>query len=57
VPEPLWIAGRRQVLAGFLARPAIYAVPEFRANYEVAARRNLADAIERLDRSAGGTRA
>jgi predicted metal-dependent HD superfamily phosphohydrolase len=57
VPEPLWIAGRRQVLAGFLARPAIYATSQFRASHEAQARRNLADAIERLDRSAGGTRA
>ena len=55
VPEPLWIAGRRQVLAGFLARPAIYATARFRASHEAQARRNIADAIERLDQ-AGGTR-
>jgi predicted metal-dependent HD superfamily phosphohydrolase len=57
VPEPLWIAGRRQVLASFLARPAIYATPELRASHEAAARRNLAEAIGRLDRDAGGIRA
>jgi len=54
VSEPLWIAGRRQVLAGFLARPAIYATPEFRARHEAAARRNLAGAIARLDQAGGG---
>jgi predicted metal-dependent HD superfamily phosphohydrolase len=57
VPEPLWIAGRRQVLAGFLARPTIYATPQFRASHEAAARRNLAAAIARLDRDTGGIRA
>jgi predicted metal-dependent HD superfamily phosphohydrolase len=50
VSEPQWIAGRRAVLAGFLARPAIYATPQFRATREAAARRNLADALARLDR-------
>jgi predicted metal-dependent HD superfamily phosphohydrolase len=50
VAEPQWIAGRRVVLAGFLARPAIYATAAFRATHEAAARRNLADAMARLDR-------
>jgi len=54
VPEPLWIAGRRQVLAGFLARPAIYATPQFSASHEAQARRNIAEAIERLDQAASG---
>jgi predicted metal-dependent HD superfamily phosphohydrolase len=50
VSEPQWIAGRRAVVAGFLARPAIYATAAFRATHEAAARRNLADAMARLDR-------
>jgi predicted metal-dependent HD superfamily phosphohydrolase len=49
VGEPQWIAGRRAVLAGFLARPTIYANEAFRATHEAAARRNLADALARLD--------
>jgi predicted metal-dependent HD superfamily phosphohydrolase len=57
VPDALWTAGRRQVLAGFLARPTIYATPQFRASHEAAARRNLAEAIARLDRDTGGIRA
>jgi len=48
VSEPQWIAGRRAVLAGFLARPAIYATAAFRATHEAAARRNLAEAMARL---------
>jgi predicted metal-dependent HD superfamily phosphohydrolase len=51
VPEPQWKAGRRAVLAQFLARPAIYATPRFQASHEAAARRNLVLAIARLDRA------
>jgi predicted metal-dependent HD superfamily phosphohydrolase len=51
VSEPQWQHGRRAVLAQFLARPAIYATARFRASHEAAARRNLARAIARLDRS------
>jgi predicted metal-dependent HD superfamily phosphohydrolase len=51
VTEPQWRAGRREVLAGFLARPAIYATAQFRASHEAAARRNLVHAITRLDRA------
>jgi predicted metal-dependent HD superfamily phosphohydrolase len=51
VTEPQWRAGRREVLAGFLARPAIYATAQFRASHEAAARRNLAHAIARLFRA------
>jgi predicted metal-dependent HD superfamily phosphohydrolase len=51
VPGPQWKLGRRAVLAQFLARPAIYATPRFRASHEAAARRNLARAIGRLDRA------
>ena len=53
VTEPQWQLGRRAVLAQFLARPAIYATTRFRVSHEAAARRNLARAIARLDRSAG----
>ena len=52
VPEPQWIAGRRAVLAGFLARPAIYATAPFRVSHEAAARRNLAQALARLGEAA-----
>jgi len=48
VSEPQWQAGRRAVLAGFLARPAIYATARFRASHEAAAQRNLAHALARL---------
>jgi predicted metal-dependent HD superfamily phosphohydrolase len=48
VPEPMWIAGRRKVLEGFLARDAIYASPPFRASHEAAARRNLAQSLAAL---------
>jgi predicted metal-dependent HD superfamily phosphohydrolase len=51
VTEPQWRAGRREVLASFLARPAIYATAQFRASHEAAARRNLVHAITRLDRA------
>jgi predicted metal-dependent HD superfamily phosphohydrolase len=54
VPEPQWIAGRRAVLAGFLARRAIYATAQFRGSHEAAARHNLTEALARLDRSGGG---
>ena len=49
VPEPQWRRGRRAVLAGFLARPAIYATARFRASHEAPARHNLARALARLD--------
>src|SRR5262245_17480573 len=48
VPEPMWIEGRGKVLDGFLARPAIYASPRFRASHEAAARRNLAQSLAAL---------
>jgi predicted metal-dependent HD superfamily phosphohydrolase len=49
VTEPQWRAGRRAVLAGFLARPAIYATVCFRASHEAVARRNLEHALARLE--------
>ena len=48
VPEPMWIAGRRRVLEGFLARPNIYASPQFRSRCEAAARQNLVQALAAL---------
>jgi predicted metal-dependent HD superfamily phosphohydrolase len=48
VPEDQYRAGRSAVLERFLTRPAIYATAWFRARYEVAARRNLALALEQL---------
>lgn len=56
VAEPQWRAGRREVLAGFLARPAIYATSRFRASHEESARRNLARAIARLENKARDAR-
>jgi predicted metal-dependent HD superfamily phosphohydrolase len=49
VDEPAWIAGRRAVLMGFLARPEIYVTVQFWTTHEAAARRNLTRAIARLD--------
>ena len=46
--DALWIEGRRKVLQAFLARPAIYASPPFRASHETAARENLTRSLERL---------
>jgi predicted metal-dependent HD superfamily phosphohydrolase len=48
VPEPAYRAGRARVLAGFLARPAIYATRDFAGRLEARARANLAASIERL---------
>jgi predicted metal-dependent HD superfamily phosphohydrolase len=48
VAEPLWIGGRRKVLARFLDRAHIYASPEFRASHEAAARENLHRALAAL---------
>jgi len=48
VPDALWIQGRRKVLQGFLARPTIFASPQFQASHEAAARRNLARSLEQL---------
>jgi len=41
VPEKEWVAGRSQVLRNFLARPYIYASPQFQRSHEAAARSNL----------------
>ncbi len=49
VSDAQWRHGRRAVLAGFLARPTIYATARFQASHEAAARRNLAQALAQLD--------
>jgi len=43
-----WQRGRAAVLRHFLAQPAIYRTPHFRARLEAAARANLQRALERL---------
>ena len=48
VPDALYRAGRRQVLQGFLSRPAIYQVPPVRAALEARARANLQRLVEQL---------
>jgi predicted metal-dependent HD superfamily phosphohydrolase len=45
VPADLYAQKRREVLAGFLARPAIYATPELHARLEEQARTNLRLAV------------
>jgi len=52
VTEPLWIAGRRTVLASFLGRQTIYATAQFRTSHEAAVRRNISRALAQLDRGA-----
>jgi len=48
VPEVDYRAGRSRVLKGFLDRPAIYSTPALHAEWEAAARRNLAREIGAL---------
>lgn len=49
VPPAAYASGRAAVLRKFLARPAVYGTPLFRARYEARARENLAAAIARLE--------
>lgn len=49
VGDDAFRAGRRRVLEGFLARPAIYSTGFFRDRLEAAARANLARALDRPD--------
>lgn len=49
VPEKEWLAGRSQVLRNFLARPFIYASPQFQLSHEAAARSNLKRSLAMLD--------
>ena len=48
VPEPAYVAGRRAVLQGFLARPKIYATRRGQELWEARARENLARSLARL---------
>ena len=52
VPDVAFRAGRAQVMARFLAAPAIYADPGFRNRLEVQARRNIAREIATLTAAA-----
>lgn len=45
VPDVLFTAGRRRILASLLARPAIFRTPAMAARYEAAARANLSRAM------------
>jgi len=49
VPEKEWLVGRSRVLRNFLARPFIYASPQFKRSHEVAARSNLTRSLALLD--------
>lgn len=46
VPAPLFAEKRREVLAGFLARPRLYATQAFRDLYDAPARANLRQALQ-----------
>jgi predicted metal-dependent HD superfamily phosphohydrolase len=48
VPEPVFNEKRGAILAGFLARPALYATRAMRHRFEATARRNLAAATGSL---------
>jgi len=45
VPDAVYQVKRREVLAGFLARPALYATPALHARLDIQARSNLERAI------------
>jgi predicted metal-dependent HD superfamily phosphohydrolase len=49
VPEKEWLAGRSQVLRNFLARPFIFASPQFQRSHEAAARSNLKRSLAMLE--------
>lgn len=48
VPEPIYRAGRANILAGLLSRDPLYRTEHFRTRYESAARRNLRRSIAAL---------
>ena len=49
VPEFLFKRKRREILEGFLRRPALYNTEQFRSRYEAAARDNLTRSIHQLE--------
>ena len=49
VPDAAFRAGRRAILAGFLARPRLYLTDAYRATLEARARGNLAAALAALE--------
>lgn len=51
VPGALFRRKRREILAGFLARPAVYSTPHFAARFEVQARANLERSLQKLGRN------
>jgi predicted metal-dependent HD superfamily phosphohydrolase len=48
VPEQVFAQKRRQILEDFLRRPVLFVSPAFNAQLERQARRNLAEALQRL---------
>lgn len=54
VPKVFYRQKRAEILAGFLARPAIYATKLFREEFEQNARANLAAALQRWGGSPAG---
>lgn len=50
VPEDVFRSRRKDILAGFLTRPALYATTGFHARLEAAARANLARSLAQLSR-------
>ena len=49
VPEKEWRTGRSRMLRSFLARPFIYASPQFRHSHEGPARSNLTQSLATLE--------
>jgi predicted metal-dependent HD superfamily phosphohydrolase len=48
VPEPVFRAGRREILTRFLRRPHVFSTRLFRSRYEERARANLRESVHRL---------
>jgi predicted metal-dependent HD superfamily phosphohydrolase len=48
VPEPVFAQKRGQILEDFLRRPVLFVTPAFHPWHEQQARRNLAEALQRL---------
>lgn len=49
VPEAIYRQKRREILSGFMQRPALFRTTPFRVRYEQAARTNLQAALKRLE--------